>query len=279
MSNACFNNLDYEQFEVSANNEMYKSRNSKIKREMKRILKKKFEISKLMVLCISFFLLFIILMIIYIKNAKEYNNLESKVMDRIFFPYHSDLIPTLKTLKKLKRWIEQIILEKRGIEYKPSFRMYFKATVDGDSSFHDKTDKWDGYILLIKDENENIFGGYTSKNFRGNLIADFGYGAQKNDNIAFLFNLDKDEIYPVIDTNSDNHIYGDIEEGPVFGELHNSDLFIQNKFLSVKSYSGFPNSYNLKGNKNTSKNKLRLTNGQKYFLIKELEVFRVNLLT
>ena len=91
--------------------------------------------------------------------------------------------------------------------------------------------------------------------------------------------MDKDEIYPVIDINSENHIYGDIGEGPVFGEQINSDLSIQRQFLTVKSYSEFPKSYNLKGNRNTNKNKLRLTNGQKYFLIKELEAFRVNLLT
>ena len=279
MSKIDFNELNYEQFEVSANNEMYKSRNAKIKREMKRILKNKFPKPKLIILCFSFFFSFIIIFIIYIKKTIDYNELETKVMDHIFFPYHSDLIPTLEILKKLKQWIKQIILEKTGKEYKPSFRMYFKATVDGDHNFHDKTDKWDGYMLLIKDENDNIFGGYTSKNFRGNFVADIGYGAQKKDNISFLFNLDKDEIYPVVNIHSDNHIYGDIEEGPVFGEQVNSDLYIHRKFLSVKSYSEFPKSFNLNGNKNTNNNKLRLTNGQKYFLIKELEAFRVNLLT
>ena len=279
MSKIDFNELNYEQFEVSANNEMYKSRNAKIKKEMKRILKNKFPKPKLIILCFSFFFSFIIIFIIYIKKTIDYNELETKVMDHIFFPYHSDLIPTLEILKKLKQWIKQIILEKTGKEYKPSFRMYFKATVDGDHNFHDKTDKWDGYMLLIKDENDNIFGGYTSKNFRGNFVADIGYGAQKKDNISFLFNLDKDEIYPVVNIHSDNHIYGDIEEGPVFGEQVNSDLYIHRKFLSVKSYSEFPKSFNLKGNKNTNNNKLRLTNGQKYFLIKELEAFRVNLLT
>lgn len=279
MSKIDFNELNYEQFEVSANNEIYKSRNAKIKREMKRILKNKFPKPKLIILCFSFFFSFIIIFIIYIKKTIDYNELETKVMDHIFFPYHSDLIPTLEILKKLKQWIKQIILEKTGKEYKPSFRMYFKATVDGDHNFHDKTDKWDGYMLLIKDENDNIFGGYTSKNFRGNFVADIGYGAQKKDNISFLFNLDKDEIYPVVNIHSDNHIYGDIEEGPVFGEQVNSDLYIHRKFLSVKSYSEFPKSFNLKGNKNTNNNKLRLTNGQKYFLIKELEAFRVNLLT
>jgi hypothetical protein len=218
-------------------------------------------------------------LIIYIKKIIDYNKLERKVLDHIFFPYHSDLIPSLKILKKLKNWIKEIILERTGKEFIPSFRMYYKATIDGDLSFHEKTDKWDGYILLIKDENENIFGGYTSKNFKGKFIlSDIGYGAKKNDNTSFLFNLEKDEIYPVIDINSKNHIYADIEEGPIFGGLNNSDLYIQNKFLSVKSYSEFPKNFNLKGNKNLNKNKLRLTNGQKYFLIKELEAFRINLL-
>ena len=279
MSNTNFNNLDYEQFEVEANNEMYKTKNAKLRREMKKILKNNFPKTRLYILCISFFLSFFIFMIIYIKKVVDYNELENKVMDHIFFPYHSDLIPSLKILKKLKEWIKQTILEKTGKEYKPSLRMYFKATVDGDLSFHDKTDKWDGYILLIKDDNENIFGGYTSKNFKGNFVGEVGYGTQKNDHISFLFNLDNDEIYPVIDIHSDNHIYGDIEEGPVFGELIKSDLYVQSKFLSVKSCSEFPKNYNLKGNKNISNNKLRLTNGQKYFLIKELEAFRVNLLT
>ena len=41
----------------------------------------------------------------------------------------------------------------------------------------------------------------------------------------------------------------------------------------------FPKSYNLNGNKNFKENKLRLTNGQNSFLIKELEAFRVILLT
>ena len=279
MSIIDFDNLNYEQFEVSANNEMYKSRNSKIRKEMRKIFKNKFQKTRLIILCICFFICFIIIMIIYIKKTIDYNSLESKIMDHIFFPYHSDLIPTLKTLKKLKKWIKKSILEKTGREYKPSFRMYFKATVDGDHSFHDKTDKWDGYILLIKDEKNNIFGGYTSKNFRGNILADeIYYGSEKIDKTAFLFNLNKNEIYTLIDNDSKYNIYGDIEDGPVFGTYQNSDLAISNRFLSLPSLSQFPKTYNLNGEKNLKKNVLRLTNGQANFLIKELEVFRVNLI-
>ena len=275
MSEVNFDNLNYEQFEVSVNNTMKEIQKAK----RRQISKNKSLKARLIILTATFFIFSIIIIIFYLKKVKEYNKLEKKVMDYIFFPYHSDLIPTLVVLKKLKKWIKEIIMEKTGKEFNPTFKMYFKATVDGDINFHDKTDKWDGYLLIIKDENENIFGGYTSKNFRGNLALDIGYGAYKNDNMSFLFNLDKDEIYPVVKQNSDYHIYADIEEGPIFGELLNSDLNIKSRFLSVKSFSNFPKNYNFKGDINDSENKLRLTNGQKSFLIKELECFRIILLT
>ena len=276
MSEVDFDNLNYEQFEVSVNNTMKEIQKAK----RKQISKNKSLKARLIILTTTFFIFSIIIIIFYLKKIKEYNRLEKKVMDYIFFPYHSDLIPTLEVLKKLKKWIKEIIIEKTGKEFNPTFKMYFKATVDGDTNFHVKTDKWDGYLLIIKDENENIFGGYTSKNFRGNSVLDIDYANQKNDKFSFLFNLNKDEIYPVIMPNSDSHIYADNEEGPIFGDLANIDLGIKYNFLSALSYSNFPKNFNLNGDKiiNGNNNKLRLTNGQKSFLIKELEAFRVILL-
>ncbi len=276
MSNSNFksDNISYQQFETTNYDKYFDKR---LNQERKKIIKK---LKKILTIFMSFiiFVLFLITLILYLKKLRDYRELEIKVMDHIFFPYHSDLIPNLKVLKKLKKWIKKIILEKTGIEYQPSLRMYYKATRDGDHSFHDKTDQWQGYILLIKDEKNNLFGGYTSKNFKGNLILSSYYPSEKVDKTAFLFNLDKDEIYPIIDDNAQCHICGDIEEGPIFGSP-NSDLSISYKFLSVNSYSEFPKYYNLKGNNNIKKNKLKLTNGQTKFRIKELEVFRVNLLS
>ena len=275
MSKTDFDSINYEQFEVSLNNE----RNISKKEKIQKIFQNKYKKIRLIILTLVFFTLCIVLVLFYIKKTKEYNKLEKKVMDFIFFPYHSDLIPSLILLKKLKSYIKQIIYEKTGKKYQPYFKLYFKATIDGDISFHNKTDKYQGYIILIKDEYDNIFGGYTSKNFKGNSVLDIDYGTQKNDNTSFLFNLDKDEIYPVISSNSDKHIYADFEEGPIFGELVNGDLSIKKNFLSEKSYSNFPKNFNLNENKiNNVNNKLRLTNGQKYFLIKDLEAFRVILL-
>ena len=277
MSAIDFDNLNYEQFEVSVNNEYAISK----KEKMQKIFQNKNLKIRLLFLSLLFFILCIVLVLFYIKKTIEYNNLEKKVMDFIFFPYHSDLITSLTVLKKLKNYIMQTIYEKTGKKYKPNFKMYYKATVDGDISFHNKTDKYQGYILLIQDEYENIFGGYTSKNFRGNSVLDIDYANQKNDKFSFLFNLNKDEIYPVIMPNSDSHIYADNEEGPIFGDLANIDLGIKYNFLSALSYSNFPKNFNLNGDKSingNNNNKLRLTNGQKSFLIKELEAFRVILL-
>ena len=279
MEDSLSSGINYQQFEISTNSDINDSNYLKLKRERRKILKIKLQKIIPIILSILFFLLFLIVLILLIIKYREYNALESKVMDHIFFPYHSDLIPTLKILKKLKKWIKKIIFEKTGKEYKPSLRMYYKATRDGDYAFHERTDKWEGYIILIEDMNHNIFGGYTSKNFRGNLIADIYYGLKKNDKTAFLFNLNKNEIYPVINDKSGSHIYADYEDGPIFGSYSNGDLSIAYKFLSVESTSQFPKNYNLNGEKNNNKNKLRLTNGQNKFFIKELEVFRVNLLT
>ena len=270
--------ISYQQFEISTASDIYQSRDLKLKREGEKIFKFKIQKIFLVFLTLTFFILFLIVFILYLKKSYDYNNLETKVLDHIFFPYHSDLISTLKILKKLKNWVKKITYQKTGIKYNPSLRMYYKATTDGDYAFHEKTDRWEGYILLIKDSKNNIFGGYTSKNFRPNSLLGVYYGSEKVDKTAFLFNLNKNEIYPIINDNANCHIYGDIEDGPVFGSYQNSDLSIASKFLSVKSYSEFPKSYNLNGKSNIKKNILRLTNGQKRFLIKELEVFRVNLL-
>jgi hypothetical protein len=272
------NNIIYQSFEISKNNDIYEANDLKLKHQRKKILRNKIQKFSLIFCAFLFFFLFLIALILYYKKSNEYKKLEGKVMDHIFFPYHSELIPSLKILKKLKKWIKNIIYEKTGKKYNPSLRMYYKATRDGDYTFHEKTDKWEGYIILIKDTKNNIFGGYTSKNFRGNYIADFFYSLEKNDKTAFLFNLNKNEIYPVIKDNYECHIYSDDEEGPIFGSIQNSDLYISFNFLSAESSSEFPKNYNLNGEKNIYQYKLRLTNGQKKFIVKELEVFRVNLL-
>jgi preprotein translocase subunit SecG len=112
MSKVDFYNLNYEQFEVDVNNSMKESRKAK----KAQISRNKYLKKRLILLTTTFFICCIIAMIMYIKKISQYNKLERKVMDYIFFPYHSDLIPTLVILKKLKNLIKQITLEKTGKE-------------------------------------------------------------------------------------------------------------------------------------------------------------------
>ena len=279
MSNFESKFITYQQFEISTNStDNCKASDLKLNRERKKLLKNRCQKVVPIIISTMFMFLSIYFLILYILKKRSYSKLESKVMDHIFHPYHSELIPNLQILKKIKKWIRTIIFEKTGKDYQPSLRMCYKATKDGDYAFHEKTDKWEGYILIIKDENNNIFGGYTSKNFKGHLITDdISYGYEKRDITSFLFNLNKNEVYPLIDNNLECNIYGDREDGPIFGSYQNSDLAVSYKFLTVPSHSEFPKNYNLNGETNINKNTLRLTNGQNTFLVKELEVFRVYL--
>ena len=111
MSKVDFDNLNYEQFEVSVNNTMKEIQKSK----RNQISKNKNLKTKLILLTTTFFIFTIIIIIFYIKKVNQYNKLEKKVMDYIFFPYHSDLIPTLLVLKKLKKWLIMMKLLKIGI--------------------------------------------------------------------------------------------------------------------------------------------------------------------
>ena len=247
MSNFESKFITYQQFEISTNStDNCKASDLKLNRERKKLLKNRCQKVVPIIISIIFMFLSIYFLILYILKKRSYSKLESKVMDHIFHPYHSELIPNLQILKKIKKWIRTIIFEKTGKDYQPSLRMCYKATKDGDYAFHEKTDKWEGYILIMKDENNNIFGGYTSKNFKGHLITDdISYGYEKRDITSFLFNLNKNEVYPLIDNNLECNIYGDREDGPIFGSYQNSDLAVSYKFLTVPSHSEFPKNYNL----------------------------------
>ena len=110
MSAIDFDNLNYEQFEVSVSNEYIISK----KEKMQKIFHNKNLKIRLLFLSLLFFILCIVLVLFYIKKTIEYNNLEKKVMDFIFFPYHSDLITSFTVLKKLKIYIMQTIYENTG---------------------------------------------------------------------------------------------------------------------------------------------------------------------
>ena len=128
-----------------------------------KIKKGKYPLLRLLPLlfCVLSGTLSIILIIAYLLKSSEYTRLEKKVMDNIFSPYHSDLIPDMDTLRVLKNFVKDTYLTIQNRTVVPTLRMYYKSSIDGDycDDFHSKTDGWKSILVLIKDEEGNIFGG------------------------------------------------------------------------------------------------------------------------
>ena len=125
-------------------------------------------------------------------------------------------------------------------------------------SFHLKCDNINGTIVLIKTEENLIFGGFTYQMWAGNNIS-------KMDNYAFVFSLTNLKACNV--KNECNAIHCSPNYGPFFcGAFFISDNFNTKGgecFKSIDSnYDGLIEDY-------------ELNNGKKNFKIKEIEVFRV----
>ena len=98
----------------------------------------------------------------------------------------------------------------------------------------------------------------------GKFLKTFGKKLFKQDDEAFLFNLENGKKYSVKEEKK--AIKPDYSNALVFGD---GDLTITSGFLSKDSSSEFPKSYN--------GNKLELTKGKNSFKVKDIEVFTVKI--
>lgn len=124
--------------------------------------------------------------------------------------------------------------------------------------FHIKFDDAVPTLVVIQSRSGARFGGYTTQIWKGE-------NTYKNDPEAFLFSLDKKEMYPILKTEAKNAIFCKGEYIVAFGK---SDLMIPGKGLEC--FSDFPISY---GKPGVEKN--ALTNGEKKFGLKEIEIFQL----
>ena len=216
-----------------------------------------------------FFLLFLSKNIQYNSIEHKYIELNQKVLDQIFSPYHSDIITSLGQLGLLKRMIRKSI----GIDKSVSLRLIYKATVHGTTAkdFHRIVTGRNQYIVLIKDDLDTLFGGFTTKNFDSLFMMDVTIASEIPDKEAFLFSLTNEEMYPVLKGKDQCSVQGDDEFGPIFGA--EGDLWVVDDFLNKESHSKFPSSFN---NEENIELLNRLTQGRQNFIIKEMEVYEVN---
>ena len=214
------------------------------------------------VFSLLFFLLFLSKHIQYNSIEHKYIELNQKVLAQIFAPYHSDIITSLGQLGLLKRMIRQSI----GIDKSVSLRLIYKASLHGGTAkdFHNIVTRRNSYIVLIKDDKDILFEGFTTKNFDSLYLMDVTLSYEIEDKEAFLFSLTNEEMYPVIKGKEKCSIQGDEEFGPIFGK--EGDLWVVDDFLNKESHSAFPSSFN---NEDNIELLNRLTQGRQIFLLKK----------
>lgn len=143
-------------------------------------------------------------------------------------------------------------------------QLLYDAKRDGglSTTFHQLCDNKGPTLTLIKTSDGKRIGGFTFKDWNKNT------NNYISDNKAFLFDLDKNQRYNVV--NADKAIYSGGEYGPIFGGHH--DLIIyKNCFVEQKGgyYYKFNNSYYDYSNcSDDNKN-------QMFFKVEEMEVYQI----
>lgn len=152
-------------------------------------------------------------------------------------------------------------------KYNPtSYKIIYKSSIDGDNvkTFHSNCDGEENTLIIIETTKGLKFGGFTSIGFDNT-------GYELRDDNAFLFSIDKQKVYDIIPGN--NAIYCNRKFGPIFCSKPDStaySIFIPDNYLKNKSTTT-KKCYCYKMDEN-----FELNNGTKEFIVKELEVFRLD---
>ena len=185
------------------------------------------------------------------QRKKDKNNSEDNLLEinpNLKSRINSKIIVDPKYLFMLDDWF------KKELKYK----LLYRASEDGYSpqSFHSKVDKYKNTLIIIKDVNNLIFGGFTRKTWEGDKV-------YKKDKRAIVFNLDKEKYYEIND--EDKSIFCDSDNLAIFGE---GDIYLGAD--SIKS--NFPKTYG--SSKDNKENEL--TMGYTKLTPLEVEVFQLS---
>ena len=139
------------------------------------------------------------------------------------------------------------------------FNLVYKAFDSGDKAkiFHEKCDKLNMSLVLIETDQDVRFGGFTTKNWQGNCV-------KKIDNDAFVFSLDTNCIFDVIENEPAIGCYPKF--GPVF---FGCQIRIYDDFFT-KGGTTCHRGLNYK-----TKKDYELNNGQQKYLVKDIEVYSI----
>ena len=148
-----------------------------------------------------------------------------------------------------------------GNKYNIIFNLLYKASEDKDKSsiFHKKCDQAQTTLVLIETKKGIRFGGFTKRTWRG-------VSTEKLDNDAFLFSLDKRQIYNLIKGKNAIGCYSGF--GPIFsgGFKIFDDFFKNGGCIFVDKEKNYKLSQNNE-----------LTGGEEKFKINEIEVYEIKI--
>ena len=163
-----------------------------------------------------------------------------------------DIIHNLNELEMLTRKINKS-------NNKIILNLLYKATADSDnaSAFHQKCDKAESTLVLVESDKGKRFGGFTSKNWRGDCV-------EKKDSEAFVFSLDTMKIYDIIEGEDAIGCYPQC--GPVF--MGCQIRIFDNAFK--KGGTTFERNVNYE-----TEEDFELSGGERAFGVKEIEVYEV----
>ena len=155
--------------------------------------------------------------------------------------------------------IELITRKINKVNKKISLNLIYKATVDSDkaSAFHEKCDSAKSSLVLVETDEGKRFGGFTTSSWSGDCV-------DKKDEDAFVFSLDKMKVYPNIPDEDAIGCYP--KYGPIF--LGCQIRIYDNAF--TKGGTTFEKGLNF----NTQED-YELTDGNREFKVKEIEVYEV----
>jgi len=228
--------------------------------------------------------------IIYNTLLKKISNLESKNNEnekklRILEENNNKLIKKneenenkIKTLEKQLQKINDKLFPIKIFDSKIDFNeelvkswlnnrnftaeLLYRKTIDGSTpkDFHNKCDNKGTTITFIETTKGYKFGGYTELQWDNN-------SGSKTDKSTFLFSFNYNQKYTARNNNASIYCYS--KEGPRFGcgypEIYFDGSLDKGQSFSNESY-------------NTFLIDRKLTNGDEYWEVKELEVFQIKYL-
>ena len=151
--------------------------------------------------------------------------------------------------KKIYEWINP--------NKKIDFKLLFRMSRDGSncSDFHRLCDNKGETLLLFKTSKNYIFGAYTPLNWTSPSSGEVN---NRNDNLTFLFSLNKMQKYSKI---SGNTARSQTSYGPLLGD--GTDIGIHDNMNKGWTTNG------------SFLKERELTNGEQYFDLNEMEIFLV----